>query len=81
MLKNSLLMGGLLSTALCLLTVVWPEWIEQVSGASPDYGSGILERGAAAGLMLLAVILFRQSYALPRSRTHRLSDRSVMGGN
>jgi hypothetical protein len=32
-----------LSVLLFVATVVWPEWIEMISGSDPDHGDGSLE--------------------------------------
>ena len=42
---------------LALVTAVWPDWIEIVTGSSPDGGSGVLERAVVAGLAAAAVLL------------------------
>ncbi len=52
---------GALSAAVTVLTVVWPDWIETLTGSSPDLGSGALERGTVAVLTLLAAVLVRSA--------------------
>ncbi len=42
---------------LALLTAVWPDWIEGVTGLQPDAHSGSLEWLLAAGCGLAAVLL------------------------
>lgn len=53
---------ALISTALAGLTLVWPDWIEVVTGFSPDHGDGS-EEGlitlAFAGVAVLAGVLAR----------------------
>jgi hypothetical protein len=51
--------------ALSLLTLVFPEWIEELTGLEPDAGSGALE-WAMTGVFLIAlvvsVVLARRDY-------------------
>jgi hypothetical protein len=53
------------SAVLCVLTVVFPEWIEALTGLEPDAGSGSLE-WIVAGVFLTATvasaILARRDY-------------------
>ena len=46
-----------MAAVLALVTAVWPDWIEIVTGSSPDGGSGVLERAVVAGLAAAAVLL------------------------
>jgi polyferredoxin len=55
-----------LFTALTIITVIWPTWIERLTGLEPDGGSGAAEWGivlvlgaAALGFGLLARRDFR----------------------
>jgi hypothetical protein len=43
-------------TALLVLTLVEPQWIERVFGVDPDAGSGALELAISVGLILVAGI-------------------------
>ena len=44
-------------TALFLLTLLLPEWIEVLTGLEPDSGSGSLEFAIAGAFLLAAVVL------------------------
>ena len=46
-----------IAAVLALVTVIWPDWIEIVTGSSPDGGSGALERAVVAGLAAAAMLL------------------------
>lgn len=42
---------------LALLTAVWPDWIEGITGLQPDAHSGSVEWMVAAGFLLAAALL------------------------
>jgi ABC-type thiamin/hydroxymethylpyrimidine transport system permease subunit len=44
---------AVISAALCVLTLVIPQWVEELTGLEPDAGSGALE-WIIAGVFLLA---------------------------
>ncbi|GAA2041550.1 hypothetical protein GCM10009819_29370 [Agromyces tropicus] len=48
--------GAVLATALLVLTIVMPTWIEAVFGVDPDAGSGQLERWIVVGLGVLVLV-------------------------
>ena len=56
---------AVISAMLCVLTLVFPEWIEELTGLEPDAGSGALE-WIIAGIFLAAAtgsaILARRDY-------------------
>ncbi len=39
-----------------LIAALWPRWIEAVSAAEPDGGSGLAEWAVAAGLLTATVV-------------------------
>jgi hypothetical protein len=45
-----------ISAALCVLTLVTPEWIEALTGLEPDSGSSALE-WVLAGVFLVAAVV------------------------
>jgi ABC-type thiamin/hydroxymethylpyrimidine transport system permease subunit len=47
---------AVISAALCALTLVFPEWIEELTGLEPDAGSGALE-WLVAGVFLVAAVV------------------------
>lgn len=46
---------------LCVLTLVWSEWIELLFGVDPDRGSGALELLVAGGFLVASVLLAGQA--------------------
>jgi len=65
------------SAGLLVLTLVWPQWIEGISGVEPDSGDGSAETVLVLGLVAVAalssvdtVVLWRRA----RSRRLRLVD-------
>ena len=46
-----------LSTLAVLLTLAWPEWIEEVFGVDPDGGNGALEWAIVAVALILTLVL------------------------
>jgi ABC-type thiamin/hydroxymethylpyrimidine transport system permease subunit len=47
---------AVISAALCVLTLVFPEWIEALTGLEPDAGSGELE-WVISGIFLAAAVV------------------------
>jgi ABC-type thiamin/hydroxymethylpyrimidine transport system permease subunit len=47
---------AVISAVLCVLTLVFPEWIEELTGLEPDAGSGALE-WIIAGVFLVAAVV------------------------
>lgn len=66
-----LVLAGL-SALLCLLTIVSPEWIEELFGLDPDRGNGSFEWDLVllSGFftVLFALLAGRQWYATSKSR-------------
>ena len=56
-----------LCAALALVTAMWPQWIEIVTGLDPDGGDGTAEWGIVALLAILTV-----TAALAARRDYRL---------
>jgi hypothetical protein len=46
---------------LCVLTLVWGEWIELLFGVDPDQGSGALELLVAGAFLVASVLLAGQA--------------------
>jgi ABC-type thiamin/hydroxymethylpyrimidine transport system permease subunit len=58
-----------ISAVLCVLTLVFPQWIEELTGLEPDAGSGALE-WIIAGIFLVAAVV---SAVLARRDYRRLA--------
>ena len=56
----------IVALGLFVLTLAWPEWIEEVFGVEPDGGSGALEWLIAIAFLVVAV-----AFAWDGRRTHR----------
>jgi hypothetical protein len=62
---------------LCLLTLVWSEWIELLFGVEPDRGSGALELFVAGAFLVASLHLARearQEWRIRRRRERRAPD-------
>jgi hypothetical protein len=46
-----------ISGILCLITPLWPDWIEAVSGWDPDQHNGAVEWAIVATLLLVTIIM------------------------
>ena len=44
-----------MGAALSVLTLVWPEWIEEIFGVEPDGGNGSLEWIIALGFLAVGI--------------------------
>jgi hypothetical protein len=66
---------AIVGVLLSLLTLVWPEWIEEIFGVEPDGGSGELEWVIALGFLALGIGLG----ALARRDQRRLSNLAASG--
>jgi hypothetical protein len=56
-----------LSGLLCLITPIWPDWIEFISGWDPDQHSGAVEWLIAAALLIVSAVMI----ALARTEWRR----------
>jgi hypothetical protein len=45
-----------IAAGLAVLTAVWPDWIERLTGQDPDNGNGSLELYLTAGFAVAAVV-------------------------
>ena len=45
---------ALFASALGVLTIFWPDWIEALTGWDPDHHNGGLELAIVAGLLVIA---------------------------
>lgn len=51
---------------LAIVTIVDPEWIEELTGADPDAGSGTIEWLVVIGFGLVSIILSRRAWRTAR---------------
>ena len=51
---------------LAIVTIVDPEWIEELTGADPDAGSGTIEWLVVIGFGLASIILSRLAWRTAR---------------
>jgi hypothetical protein len=75
---------AVISAALLVLTLVWPQWIEGIFGAEPDSGDGAFELMIVIGFAVVAAAFSTDVIvALRRARVRRLlaaePDRLVEG--
>jgi hypothetical protein len=57
-----------ITAALAVLTLTWPDWIEEIFGVDPDKGSGTLEWAIVLSLALVSIV----SGILARAEWRRL---------
>jgi ABC-type thiamin/hydroxymethylpyrimidine transport system permease subunit len=56
---------AVISAAMCVLTLVFPAWVEELTGLEPDAGSGELEwivAGVFLAAAVVAALLARRAY-------------------
>lgn len=63
---------GAVTTAVLVLTLAMPDWIERIFGFEPDAGDGSTEWGLAIVLALVTLALFADARRL-RSRATRVA--------
>lgn len=71
-----MVLAGLFAV-LAVVTVIWPQWIEGVTGLDPDRGDGGLEWLAVAGLAVGAVVsaaLARRDLSAAAMRRHIIDE-------
>ena len=49
--------AALVASILCVITPIWSDWIEIVSGWDPDQGDGTVEWMVALGLLIVALTM------------------------
>jgi hypothetical protein len=74
--RSAVRLAVAVAVSLNVITMVWPTWIEAVTGADPDSGDGSTERWlmrmvALASLSLVLVVRF---WLLPRRRPMAVAD-------
>jgi hypothetical protein len=68
------LLAALASIGL-LITLVWPDWIEQLSGLDPDGGSGAVEWGVVAVLAVMGLVFGLRAWRVSQGRAVLPTDR------
>jgi hypothetical protein len=63
--------SAVVGLGLCLLTLVWSEWIELLFGVDPDRGSGALELLVAGAFLVASLLLAREASQEWRIGHHR----------
>ena len=53
--------SAVVGLGLCVLTLVWSEWIELLFGVDPDRGSGALELLVAGAFLVASALLAGQA--------------------
>jgi hypothetical protein len=73
------LIAALLLAAVSVLTLVVPDWIEEVFGLDPDAGSGAAEAGIviACALAAAGLWLHRRSSIARVRRSHDVTERGA----
>ena len=67
---------AIITVAIGLLTVAWPDWLEALFETSPDASSGALEAVIATVMLLVSVLFALSARRDFRQRRVALSDRS-----
>jgi hypothetical protein len=57
---------GVLALAAAVVTIAWPDWIEEVFHVDPDGGSGTLEVSVVVALALVSIASFAASWTVRR---------------
>jgi hypothetical protein len=65
---------------LSVVSFVWPAWLEQLFGDTPDGGNGLIEYALAVGFALVALALVVWPY-LAKRRAARLRTMDVRHDN
>jgi hypothetical protein len=61
-----------ISGSLCLITPLWPDWIESVSGWDPDQHDGMVEWAILTALLLVTIVMLL--FAARSRRRLRVAD-------
>ena len=69
------LLAALSATAL-VLTSLWPQWIEDLFGLTPDSGSGETEWGLSIGLAVVTIVFITRAGQAWRFQRRQRADRA-----